>query len=225
MRILHPGKLCTSVGMSARGWLVAACLLFCANAVAADVVGPAEMLSAMTDQTLARLRDNPGLLNDPRQARRLAEELILPNIDFRTSARWVLGKYWRTASNLQRETFTLEFRELLVNTYLRSMGKYQDYTIRILSARPGQPPGRAVVDAEVEQPNGPRVKVLFRLHHRQRNWLVYDIVIEGISLVATHRSGFANEIRSKGLDSLIAHLVVLNASEATAAGVSTRELP
>jgi len=182
--------------------------------------GPAKMLANMTDRVLLEIRNDPAILDDEDRTRRLAEQMILPNIDFRVASQWVLGKHWRTASPTQREAFIDEFRALLVNTYLRSLKKYQDYTVRILAARPGQPDGRAVVDAEVLQPDGPPIKVMFRLHQQKQDWQVYDIVIEGVSLVATHRSGFATEIRDKGLDSLIAHLVVRNASESTATGAA-----
>jgi phospholipid transport system substrate-binding protein len=205
--------------------LAACCLLVASGVAVAESDGPAAMLTTMTERVLTVIRNNPAVLEDTQQARAIADELILPNIDFRTASQWVLGKHWRTASQSQRDAFVIEFRELLVNTYLRSLSKYQDNTIRILSSHPGQPDGRAVVDAQVEQPGGPPVKVMFRLHRKQGHWLVYDIVIEGISLVATHRSGFATEIRNKGLDSLIAHLVLRNAGEVTAAGVTAQESP
>jgi phospholipid transport system substrate-binding protein len=209
-----------------RGRFILCCLacgiMMNTPAMAAGSIGPAEMLSEMTDQVLQEIRSNPAILSDERRARALAERLILPNLDFHTASRWVLGKHWRSASDAQREAFVSEFRELLISTYLRSLDKYRDNDIKILPARPGQPDGRAIVDAEVEQAGGPQVKVEFRLHRNTDTWLVYDIVIEGISLVATHRSGFATEIREKGLDSLIARLVLQNASEATAAGVSAQ---
>lgn len=209
-----------------RGRFILCCLvcgmLMNAHSMAAGSTGPAEMLSEMTDQVLHEIRSDPAILSDERRARALAERLILPNLDFHTASRWVLGKHWRSASDVQREAFVSEFRELLISTYLRSLDKYRDNDIKILPARPGQPDGRAIVDAEVEQAGGPQVKVEFRLHRNTDTWLVYDIVIEGISLVATHRSGFATEIRDKGLDSLIARLVLQNASEATAAGVSAQ---
>lgn len=201
------------------------CCLVCGMLMITQVgadgsTGPAKMLANMTDRVLLEIRNDPAILDDEDRTRRLAEQMILPNIDFRVASQWVLGKHWRTASPSQREAFVDEFRALLVNTYLRSLKKYQDYTVRILAARPGQPDGRAVVDAEVLQPEGPPIKVMFRLHQQKQDWQVYDIVIEGVSLVATHRSGFATEIRDKGLDSLIAHLVVRNASESTATGAA-----
>lgn len=212
-------------------YVLCACLLLTVNPAASascmpagvpEACGPADMLQGMTDRVLEEIRANPALLEDDDRARELAEQLILPNIDFHVAAQWVLGKHWRSASASQRAAFVREFRAMLVNTYLRSLSRYRDNTIRILDARPGQPDGRAVVDAEVVQANGPLVKVLFRLHRKENDWLIYDIVVEGISMVATHRSGFSSEIREKGLDSLIAHLVVLNAGEATAAGVDSQ---
>jgi phospholipid transport system substrate-binding protein len=149
--------------------------------------------------------------------RSYAEEWILPNIDFRAAAQWVLGKHWRKASRAQREAFVAEFRELLVGTYLRSLEQYKDNSIRILEARPGQPERRAVVDAEVLQPGGPPIKVLFRLHQSKSGWLVYDIVIEGVSLVATRRSEFSTYIRNEGLDGLITNLAARNAGLKAAA--------
>lgn len=187
--------------------------------MADESTDPAEMLSAMTDRVLAEIRNNPEILNDEAQIRSFAEEWILPNIDFRAAAQWVLGKHWRKASPSQRDAFVAEFRELLVSTYLRSIEQYQDNTMRILAARPGQPERRAVVDAEVEQAGGPLIKVIFRLHRSKSGWLVYDIVIEGVSLVATRRSEFATYIRNEGLDGLIANLELRNAGAATAAEV------
>lgn len=191
--------------------------------MADESTGPAEMLSAMTDRVLTEIRNNPEALNDEAYIRSFAEEWILPNVDFRAAAQWVLGKHWRKASPSQRDAFVAEFRELLVGTYLRSVEQYQDNTMRILAARPGQPEGRAVVDAEVVQAGGPLIKVMFRLHRSKSGWLVYDIVIEGVSLVATRRSEFATYIRNESLDGLIANLAQRNVGEATAA--TAAEMP
>lgn len=179
---------------------------------------PLLMLQGMTERVLEALRGDPDLLANAARTRALADELILPNIDFRSASQWVLGKHWRTASPDQRAAFVTEFRELLLGTYVSSLDKYRENTLRFIAERPGQPANRAIVDASVEQQGSAPIAVVFRLHRPADAWLVYDIVIEGVSLVATHRSGFASEIRSNGLDSLIARLVTLNASEATAAG-------
>jgi len=173
--------------------------------------GPEAVLQQMTDTVLAEIRRDPGQFQDVARVRALAERYILPHVDFQVAAQWALGKYWRTATPVQRERFVREFRRLLLNTYLRSIDNYRENRIRILPARGELERGRATVDAEVELPGGPTVHVAFRLHRPESDWLVYDISVEGVSLVATHRSGFAQEIRDMGLDSLIARLAELNA--------------
>jgi phospholipid transport system substrate-binding protein len=105
---------------------------------------------------------------------------------------------------------------LLVNTYVRSISNYSDNRISISPARGALSSGRAEVDAQIERPDGPPVHLGFRMHKPGAEWLVYDISVEGISLVATHRSSFAREIHDKGLDSLIEHLASLNAGKDTA---------
>ena len=188
---------------------------------AAEPDDPVVMLQHMTDRVLDDLRKQPDLLKDQQRVRAMADALILPNIDFRTASRWVLGKHWRQASQAQRDAFVSEFRELLLGTYVSSLDKYRENTLEFLDRRPGEHDNRAVVDARVIQQAGPPIEVTFRLHRPGPAWLVYDIVIEGVSLVATHRSGFASEIRSNGIDGLIARLVTLNAREATAAGTAS----
>lgn len=200
--------------------LALSCLFHAATAVADGADDPVVMLQEMTDRVISSLREHPELLRDQQKVRVLAEELILPNVDFRTASRWVLGKHWRQASGEQRDAFVSEFRELLLGTYVSSLDKYRENRLEFIARRPGQPDNRAVVDAQVIQQGGSPIGVTFRLHRPASAWLVYDIVIEGVSLVATHRSGFASEIRSNGIDGLIARLVTLNARESTAAGMT-----
>jgi phospholipid transport system substrate-binding protein len=84
---------------------------------------------------------------------------------------------------------------------------------------------RATVNAEVEQPDGPVVHVSFRMHNVASNWLIYDVSVEGISLVTTHRSSFSQQIHNSGMDGLITSLRSMNASRAAEVDtVTTPEL-
>jgi phospholipid transport system substrate-binding protein len=112
----------------------------------------------------------------------------------------------------QRARFVEQFREMLLNTYLRTVNDYRENVIRIIPSRAPPQSSRAVVNAEVEQPGGPSVHLGFRLHNHGNGWLIYDISVEGISLVASHRSGFSREISERGLDGLIARLEKINSS-------------
>ncbi|MDH3980180.1 MAG: ABC transporter substrate-binding protein [Gammaproteobacteria bacterium] len=174
--------------------------------------GPEAMLQEMTDQVLAEIRKDPGQLGDIAQVRALADRYVLPRIDFGAVAQWALGKHWRRANPQQRARFVAQFRELLLNTYLRTVNNYRENEIHFMPSRASSSPDRSVVAAEVEQPGGPPVHLNFRLHNPGDGWLIYDISVEGVSLVASHRSGFSREIREQGLDGLIARLEAMNAN-------------
>lgn len=188
------------------------CLLIgLAGSVAAEP-GPVEMLETTTGQVLAVVREDPAILDDPVRVREIADELVLPHVDFVAMSRWVLGKHWRQATPQQRDAFVDAFREMLLSSYLRHVTSYyQDNTIAFQPLRTPVEGGKAKVHAGVIQPGGPTVPLIFRLHKPAAHWLVYDIVVEGVSLVATHRSSIAQEIRNNGIDGLIAMLQERNA--------------
>ncbi len=197
------------------GIAVLASLLLAAKAVHAEP-GPLVVLQEMSESVLEVINQDPGVLDDPIRLRALADKFVVPNVDFLALSQWVLGKHWRKATPEQRQVFADEFRELLIRTYLASVTRsgYQDQTIHYLPLRKTQGTHNVMVEAQIEQPQGPRVHVQFRMLNRDDGWKVYDVVIEGVSLVATHRSGFSNIIREQGLDGLITELEQRNSDVA-----------
>ena len=209
-----------------RLWVILATLLQAA-AVHAQLPAPVEVLKEMSDRVVAIVKQDPGVLDDQTRLRTIADTLIVPHIDFQVFSQWVLGKYWRTATAEQRQIFVREFKELLINTYLSSVTSkgYQNQVIHYQPLRTGLEEGKVLVEAVIEQSQGPLIHVQFRMYRNDNEWLVYDVVVEGVSLVATHRSSFSSIIREKGMDGLISMLEERNASrlnnqisEAPAAG-------
>lgn len=190
------------------------CLLFGLTGSVAAEPGPVEMLQATTEQVLAVVRKDPAILDDPDRIRTVADKLVLPHVDFEAMSRWVLGKYWRQATAQQRVGFIGAFREMLLSSYLRSMTSYRDNTITFHPLRTPVENGRVKVHAGITQPGGPIVPLIFRLHKPDVHWLVYDIVVEGVSLVATHRSSISQEVRNSGIDGLIAIMQGRNSGKA-----------
>ena len=191
-------------------WLLSVLLLlFFSKPVLAEM-GPVETLATMTATLEEIVKQDPDIINDPQRLRVIAHEVVLPNVDIRTLSRWVLGKNWRSATPQQRDAFVVEFQELLLSTYLRQVKTYQGEVARFLPLRGEQKKGRAVVNAEIDQPNGPVVHAIFRMRKAEQGWLIYDVSVEGNSLVATHRSSFNREVRNGGLDKLIARLHDMN---------------
>jgi phospholipid transport system substrate-binding protein len=178
----------------------------------AEERGPVELLQDRRDTVLAIVEQDPGVLKDTARLRAIALDYLLPHVDFMTLSRWVMGKYWRAASPEQRRAFADEFRDLLLNNYLRSVTEYRDQTIEFIPVRDLEKKTKVVVHGVVDQPGGPPVHVNFRMHRISGEWLIYDIVVEGVSLATTHRSMFSQQIRDKGLDGVIAELESRNAA-------------
>lgn len=170
--------------------------------------GPIEVLRGMSDHVLEIIKQDPTVLDDKTRLRSIANEVLVPNVDFLALSQSVLGINWRKATPQQREIFEREFRELLINTYLSSISRadYHGQSIKYLPMRYPPNGDMAEVEAEIQQPNGPLIHAQFRMYRRVDDWKVYDVVAEGVSLVITQRSSFSTIIRDKGLDGLIAML-------------------
>jgi phospholipid transport system substrate-binding protein len=186
--------------------------------------GPVEVLQTMTDTLIGFIRQDPDVIHDEVRLRVIANEVVFPRVDFNALSRWVLGKYWRSATPQQRSSFIAEFRELILGTYLRYVSAYQDNGVRFLPPRGDRDKGVAVVNAEIDQPDGPVVHVMFRMHQASNDWLIYDVAVEGVSLVTAHRSSFSQQIRNNGMDSLIEQLRARNMNTVREASVTAPEV-
>ena len=140
----------------------------------------------------------------------VAEDKILPNFDFDRVCRMVLGKNWKAATPDQQAGFQKEFRSLLLRTYASALGKYKDQVIEYKPLRLDAGVQNVSVKTQILQPGGQPVGVDYSLVRSAGGWKVFDIVIEGVSLVTNYRSQFSNEIRLNGLDSLIKKLADKN---------------
>lgn len=164
---------------------------------------PTDVVLQTADKVIERLRVSRPLSDE--QATALVEELILPHLDFETFARLSLGKYWRQASPEQRTAFTREFHRLLLRSYATSLNAYSGERIEHLGQR-NEPGDRLLMQTQMIRAQGAPVRIDYRLHKRQDEWKIYDVVIEGISLIMTYRTSFSEEISRTGLDALILKL-------------------
>lgn len=170
-----------------------------------------ELIRTTSEQVITRvIQDRESLKNNPRELYHLINTTIVPHIDFRRMSRWVLGKNWRRASLHQQEQFMDEFRKLMIRTYSTALVKFSDEEIIFLPIKEPAANGRVTVRSEVRTPDGQRFKVDYRMHNKDKGWKVYDISVDGVSLVSTYRSSFATEIRRVGLDGLLTNLVDKN---------------
>jgi phospholipid transport system substrate-binding protein len=140
----------------------------------------------------------------------LAEEKILPNFSIDKVSRMVLGKNWTKATPDQKTAFQKEFRTLLLRTYATALSKYKNQTIEYAPLRMAEGSSTASVKTSILQQGGQPIAVNYTLEKQADAWKVYDIVIEGVSLVTNYRGQFSQEVRQNGLDSLIKKLADKN---------------
>jgi len=196
-----------SITRSTRGLLAAAVLLLPVTGLAA--MQPDELVRTTTDKILKLLRTNHKLYEqDSKKLQEMVYAEILPHFDFTAMSTLVLGRHWRDATAPQREQFTNEFRDLLVRTYSTALLKYSDQEIAYLPYR-GRPEDRStVVSVEIRQQGRGAVPIpmQYSFYNRDNLWKVYDVTIDGISLVTNYRSTYSEKIKNQGLDALIADL-------------------
>ena len=140
------------------------------------------------------------------QLRKLVDTFFIPHADFRAMAALVLGRYWRQASELQRKRFVSAFRELLISTYAANAQQTGPENIRYLPERKSSRPDRAIVRTIVKKTGEPDLPIDYYMVRKAGAWKVYDVHIDGISLVSNYRSSFASEIARLGLDAFIGEL-------------------
>lgn len=173
---------------------------------------PLVLVKSTADKVLSKVVEfRQQLQNDPGSVYALVSKEVLPHFDFQLMTRTALGKYWRRASEEQRNQIENEFRQMLVRTYAVALLNYSGQEIEYLPVKPSSDPDQVTVETRVsEQKSGPTIPVDYRLEYLDDRWLVYDVVIDGISLVSNYRTSFSGEIRRGGIDGLIQSLQANN---------------
>ncbi len=158
-----------------------------------------------------RLREDPALINQ------LINETVIPIIDLDSMGKLILGKYWKKASEDQRASFIAEFKDMLIRTYAKSLVDYGHAKVNVLPARDKQEGKYYTVQSELSVGSGKaplQVAYIFR-KNKQTEWKVFDLAVDGLSLVKNFRTSFSQEIRETSLDALIARLANTNKSGET----------
>ncbi len=188
------------------------------TAVQARAADPKQLVESITNSVLSQIQGHKEeMRRDPHSIYALVETWVLPHFDFERMSRWVLGRYWNDATPAQQTRFVEEFRTLLVRTYGVALLDYTDEPIQFLPSRGDPAQGDVTVRTSIRH-HGSTIVVESNMYRKDGAWKVYDVAIEGVSLVSNYRSSFANEIRNNGMDGLLAKLAAMNRSSAGKAG-------
>ncbi len=186
------------------GFATAIALVFCTAAIADLVEGPVELLERKSDEVIKILKQqHVQIETDPTLIYRIVDEHIVPHLDDVTMAKLALGKNWRKADNEQKIEFVDQFRTLLIRTYGKSLQEFSDQTIKFYPLKVDDSVKKVIVKSDVLQSGGPKIPVSYRMRLKDNAWKVYDINIDGVSLVTSYRGTFAQEMRKGGMTGLL----------------------
>ena len=178
----------------------------------AQELGPEDLVKKVTTDVLDSVKSDKQLqAGDRRKMLALAEQRILPHVDFREAAQLAMGRSWHTATPAQQTQVTNEFRSMLVRIYSNAIQVYRGQTMRVLPVRHAPGATEVTVRNQYLSQGRPPVPVEYAMKKTPEGWKIYDISVEGVSLVLTYRAEFESITRASGIDGLLKRLAEKNA--------------
>jgi phospholipid transport system substrate-binding protein len=135
----------------------------------------------------------------------LVDAKVMPNVNFQRMTASAVGRPWRDATPEQQKRLQEEFKTLLVRTYAGALTQVKEQTVALKPFRASADDTEVVVRTEIKGKGEP-IQLDYRLEKTAAGWKIYDVNVLGIWLVEQYRNGFSQEIKSGGLDGLIAKL-------------------
>ncbi len=183
--------------------------------VAVAQEGPDALVRKNTTEILAALKADKDLAaGNQKKIEKLADEKILPLFNFVRMTQLAVGRNWRDANDTQKKSLIDEFRTLLVRTYSTSLTQFRNQTIDVKPTKMVAGDTEVVVKTQVIQPGGQPIPIDYSMEKSGDSWKVYDVLIDGVSLVTNYRSSFNTEIQKSGIDGLIKSLAERNTKNA-----------
>ena len=181
----------------------------------AQVMAPDALARSVTDEVLALIRADKDIqAGNQKKILDLVEARVLPHFSFASMTQLAMGRNWRQASAEQQKRLIGEFRTLLVRTYTTAFTQYKNQQVEYKPLRMAAGDTDVVVQSLIKQPSGQPVAVDYNMEKTADGWKVYNVKIEGISLVENYRNTFNTEIQKNGVDGLIKALADKNRSNA-----------
>jgi phospholipid transport system substrate-binding protein len=176
--------------------VLTACVLIVgafAPAILAAAADPAAVINNLGNRALEVLGKNA----TPAQRVARFHQLFREDFDVPGIARFVLGRYWKTATAEQQEEFIKLFEDYIALVYSSQLSAYSGETLKVTGSR-ADPEG-AIVASEIIRPTGaPPVKVDWHLADQNGTYKIRDVAVDGISMAVTQRSEFASVIQRNG---------------------------
>lgn len=154
--------------------------------------------TAITTLTARIDKDREALRKSPEALNAVIEENIAPFVDIAGIARGVMGRYFRQASDAQRDRFATVFKQSMVRTYANGLTSYDNQTITVKPYTPSEDANRAQVEVEVALENGTVVPIIFQMIRAgDGRWMTRNLIVNGLNLGLTFRKRFAEVVEQQ----------------------------
>lgn len=168
-----------------------------AHPTLAAPIAPLEEVRTTVDAVLALLRNSA---MEPQTRREQITQLVRSRFDFTSMSQRILATHWRSASPQEQQRFVSLFSDLLEANYVSKIESYNDEKVRYLGEQIiGD---RASIDTAIITASA-EIPIAYRLQRSGDHWLVYDVVIEGVSFVSNYRSTYGDIVRREGISGLL----------------------
>lgn len=169
---------------------------------------PVPMLENIANQIIATLKQNKASLkSNHRIIHAAVERYLLPNVDVTGMARSVLGRQaWNGATAAERSQFSQAFTQLVIRTYAGPLAEYTDEKVKFLPVRAAADARFVRVGSLIIRPNGQTIPLTYSLVAQNGQWKIYDLSVEGVSLLQSFRSQFAQVLQNSNMQTLIAKM-------------------
>ncbi|MDA8329277.1 MAG: ABC transporter substrate-binding protein [Betaproteobacteria bacterium] len=192
------------------------CLVLSFTVAQAEEMPPDVLVKNTTLEVTGILkRDKADFANDKQKLYALIDTKVLPHFDFTQMTQLAVGRYWRQATPAQQQQLVTQFRTLLVRTYAGALAAFNKQTIEFKPFNMPAGSTDVTVNTQVKQPGAQPIPIDYSLEQTAAGWKVYDVSIDGVSLVTNYRSSFGSEIRKDGVAGLLRTLTNRNQQDTT----------
>ena len=191
-------------------------LTYASMGARAEMVEPDVLIKSTVDEVLQIVRQDKDIrAGNQKKILELVDAKVLPHFNFTRMTQLAVGKNWRTATPEQKQVLVTEFRNLLVRTYTKAFTVYRDQAVDV---KPFKMPAAGATEVTIKtvivKPGTQSIPVDYDMEKTPNSWKVYDLSIEGVSLVTSYRGTFTEQVQQGGIDGLIKTLVEKNQTAA-----------
>ena len=190
-------------------------LLACVSlGVRADMPEPEALIRNTVDEVLAIVKQDKDIqTGNKKKVTELVDAKVLPHFNFTHMTRLAVGKNWRNATPEQKKVLEIEFRNLLVRTYTTAFTTYKDQEVEVKPLKMANDATEVTMKTFILNKGKQPLPVNYDMEKTASGWKVYDLSIEGVSLVTNYSGTFAEQVQKSGIDGLIKTLVEKNQAQ------------